>query len=256
MTTFGNMTTFGKVLIFLNLVLSIAGAAWAMGLYTQRINWTGKARGDGSEDKIKALTDRIKDRMIGLAAAESRYAAEPTRLLGMENVRASAQVAYRAQLSQLEAGDQPCKEVVVKDGAVVMDPNPQSNWLPLFQPAKDRHGNAMPSIKLQLTAISKTQDAIHQVMLDIDKAHKDNANITALLIGDKGLRERLAREHAKARKIEDVIIRRDVDKGINDGDLRARTRDYEVERALLAERNKQLEERVKELEKTGVARQP
>src|SRR5258708_13636324 len=144
MTTFGNMTTFGKVLIFLNLVLSIAGAAWAMGLYTKRINWTGKARGDGSEDKIKALTDKIKDRMIGLAGAESRYAAEPTRLLGMENVRASAQVAYRARLIQLDAGDEPCKEVDVKDGAVVMDPNPQSGSLPKVLPPQDRHGNAMP----------------------------------------------------------------------------------------------------------------
>src|SRR5258708_39042356 len=135
--------------------------------------------------------------------------------------------------------------------------DPKSNWLPRLQDnAKDRHGYTMRSIKMQLTDISKTQDDIQQLMLEIDKAHKDKANITALLIGDKGLRERLAREHAKARKIEDVIIRRDVDKGINDGDLRARTRDYEVERALLAERNKQLEERVKELEKTGVARQP
>ncbi|MFL5244573.1 MAG: hypothetical protein ACJ8FY_20935 [Gemmataceae bacterium] len=250
------MTTFGKVLIFLNLVLALAGAAWAMGLYTQRVNWTGKAGPDGTPGKVQALTDKIKDRLNGLAIAEARYGAEPSRLFGLENFRASAQATYRAQLAQLQDGDQNCKEVVVKDGAVVMDPNPQSNWLPLFQAAKDRNGNPMRSIKMQLGEISKTQDSIHQVMLDIDKAHKDNARITALLIGDKGLRERLASEHAKARKIEDAIIHRDVDKGIYDGDLRARTRDYEVERALLAERNKQLEERVKELEKTGVARQP
>src|SRR5260370_38642657 len=96
MTTFGNMTTFGKVLIFLNLVLSIAGAAWAMGLYTQRINWTGKARGDGSEDKSKALTDRIKDRMIGLAGAENATAAKPTLLLRMETDRRATQATHRA----------------------------------------------------------------------------------------------------------------------------------------------------------------
>ena len=134
--------------------------------------------------------------------------------------------------------------------------DPKANWLPLFQQAKDRQGTPMLSIATQLAAIHKTQDAIQQTMIAIAQAHKDNSEITALLIGDKGLRERLAQELAKTVNIEGTIAHRDLEKGTKDGELRSRTRDYEVERALLSERNKQLTERVKELEKTGVARQP
>jgi hypothetical protein len=248
------MTMFGKVLIFLNLVLSIAGAAWAMALYTQRVNWTAKAGADGTQGKIKELTDKINQRQAALALSEARFDLAPAQLFYAENLRAAAQEKYRQQLALLNAGDQPVQEVVVKDGVVVVDP--KAPYLPQFQQAKDRQGAAMPSISNQLAAIHKVQDSIRQVMVDIDKAHVDNAQITALLIGDKGLRERVAQEHAKTTKIEDTLARRDLEKGTKDGELRTRTRDYEVERALLAERNKQLEERIKELEKMGVARQP
>jgi hypothetical protein len=248
------MTTFGKVLIFLNLVLSIAGAAWAMALYTQRVNWTAKAGADGTQGKIKELTDKINQGQAALALSEARFDSAPAQLFYAENLRAIAQDTYSKQLAQLNAGEQPAQEVVVKDGIVVVDP--KAPYLPLFQQAKDRQGALMPSIGNQLSGIHKIQDNIRQVMVDIDKAHADNAQITALLIGDKGLRERVAQEHAKTTKIEESLARRDLDKGTKDGELRTRTRDYEVERDLLAERNKQLEERIKELEKTGVARQP
>lgn len=248
------MATFGKVLVFLNLVLSIGAAAWAMGLYTQRINWTNKAGADGAAPRIKELADAINQRYSALSVAQARFTNAPNQLFTVETFRSLAQSSYRQQLALLNSGNANVLEVAVKDGVVAMDP--KANWLPFLREAKDRQGASMPSIAVQLAAIHKTQDAIHKTMVDIDKAHVDNYQITALLIGDKGLRERLAQENAKTVKIEESIARRDVEKGTKDGELRTRTRDYEVERALLAERNKQLEERVKELEKTGVARQP
>jgi hypothetical protein len=248
------MTTFGKVLIFLNLVLSIAGAGWAMALYTQRVNWTAKAGADSTPGKIQALADKIKQRLAALELSESRFDSAPAQLFYAENLRAIAQDTYSKQIASLNSGKQNIEEVKVTNGVVVVDP--KANWLPEFRKAKDRQGAEMPSIAAQLAAIHKTQDTIKQVMVDIGKAHEDNGQITALLIGDKGLRERVAQEHAKNGTIEGTLARRDVEKGTKDGELRTRTRDYEVERALLAERNKQLEERIKELEKTGVARQP
>jgi hypothetical protein len=248
------MTTFGKVLVFLNLVLSIGAAALAMGLYTQRVNWTGKPGADGTPGKIKDLADKINQRYAALGVAQARFGAAPTQLFLAENLRSAGQSTFRQQLADLNNGNQPLLEVVVKDGAVVMDP--KANWLPMFVQAKDRQGLPMLSIASQLAAIHKTQEATQKTMVEIAQAHKDNSEITALLIGDKGLRERLAQELAKTVNIEETIAHRDLDKGTKDGELRTRTRDYEVERALLSERNKQLNERIKELEKTGVARQP
>ena len=71
------MTTFGKVLVFLNLVLSIGAAAWAMGLYTQRVNWTGKASADGTPGKIKDLADKINQRYAVLGVAQARFVRPP-----------------------------------------------------------------------------------------------------------------------------------------------------------------------------------
>src|SRR5262249_2217380 len=105
------MTTFGKVLIFLNLVLSLAGAAWAMALYTQRVNWTAKAGADGTQGKIKELTDKINQRQAALALAEARFDLAPAQLFYAENLRAAAQEKYRQQLALLNAGDQPVQEV-------------------------------------------------------------------------------------------------------------------------------------------------
>jgi hypothetical protein len=239
----------------LNLVLSIGAAACAMGLYSNRINYTGKAVADGTQGKIKELADKINQRYAALSVAQARFDSAPSQLFGLENVRSLAQNTYRDQIALLNSGDKNnLQETEVKDGVVVMDP--KDNWLPKLKEAKDRQGAPMQSIAAQLAAIHKTQDAIKQTMVAIAKAHKDNGDITNLLIGDKGLRERLAQEYAKSVNIEETIARRDVEKGTKDGELRTRTRDYEVERALLSERNKQLTERVKELEKTGVARQP
>src|SRR5437660_98144 len=122
------MTTFAKVLVFLNLVLSIGAAACAMGLYTNRINYTGKAVADGTPGKIKDLADKINQRYAALSVAQARFDSAPTQLFGLENVRSLAQTTYRDQIALLNSGEKNLLETEVKDGVVV--PDPKANWLP------------------------------------------------------------------------------------------------------------------------------
>src|SRR5438105_5003555 len=98
------MTTLGKVLIFVNLALSIGAAAWAMALYTQRVNWTGKPSADGTQGKTKELADKINQRYAAFTVAQARFDSEPRLLFVAENYRAAAQATYSQQLAALNSG--------------------------------------------------------------------------------------------------------------------------------------------------------
>ena len=95
------MTLFGKVLVLVNLGLSVAMAAWAIGVYTQRIDWsTNKGTADKApgelvkrQERLRQLTDthgfatlRWRDAVAGVSAVEKKrwqdqlwYAAELKR---------------------------------------------------------------------------------------------------------------------------------------------------------------------------------
>ena len=57
------MTRFGKLLIFMNLILSVIFAGWAAGIYTQRIDWAPARTlfGEPIEDLSGAVLGPVVD---------------------------------------------------------------------------------------------------------------------------------------------------------------------------------------------------
>ena len=54
------MTKLAKILIFITVALSIMMAAWALGVYTNHIDWSAnKATGDRSAGELAKRIDRI-----------------------------------------------------------------------------------------------------------------------------------------------------------------------------------------------------
>ena len=65
------MTKLGKALIFINVALSIGLAAFALGLYANRIEWGG-AKPSDSDSEIARLTTDIKNRQDVLVKSVAR----------------------------------------------------------------------------------------------------------------------------------------------------------------------------------------
>lgn len=83
------MTTFGKILVFLTTVLSFLFLAWAISVYTTRLDWfpppgTPKDEKVGRIDQLKAENDALN---LAIARARSRADLGRVALLGQENRR-------------------------------------------------------------------------------------------------------------------------------------------------------------------------
>ncbi len=104
------MTRFGKLLIFLNLMLSITFAGWAAGVYSQRIDWAPARSlftGELIEDRpgrVKELNDQVK----GLAAlrdlGEVRWQNATLLMVHEQQHRSSYQEWYAQELTTLRTG--------------------------------------------------------------------------------------------------------------------------------------------------------
>src|SRR6266496_4002673 len=97
------MTTFGKILIFINLALSVGMAALALGLYSNRIEWAG-AKPNESEGEIAKLTTEIKNQQGLFGPAVAHWNKEKRDLAEEEDLQARARKFYGEQLELLVKG--------------------------------------------------------------------------------------------------------------------------------------------------------
>src|SRR3954470_5012627 len=65
------MTKLGKVLVFVNLAVSMAMAVWALGIYTQRIEYSAKATADQPAGLVVQRQEAIKQKQALLHGAEA-----------------------------------------------------------------------------------------------------------------------------------------------------------------------------------------
>jgi hypothetical protein len=106
------MTTLGKLLILINVALSIGMAAFALGLYANRIEWAG-AKPSDSEGVINTLTTEIKNRQDLLGRSIVYWKREAAELARRETFQLQARDFYAKQLQALQTGKGPGQPVDV-----------------------------------------------------------------------------------------------------------------------------------------------
>jgi hypothetical protein len=243
------MTLFGKILVVLNLMLGMLMLSWALGVYTQRIDWHSKGGGpDKPMGEIAKRAERSVQLWRALQGSESRWALASRDAWKPQQQRALLAQWYEAQLKTLDAGQAPVKWPVYKDGRLVIA-NDKGLFVPLLEEGKDRAGQPLRPLEVYKKEIEATQKGIQVELEKLLKAQKEDTELTLKLGGDiesggkiKGMRQRLHEEQIKQERVEaEVKI------------LSPLLVNSEVEGELLQKRHDQLVRRIAELKSLGVA---
>jgi hypothetical protein len=255
------MTLFGKTLVFVNLALSFVMLAWAVGVYTESVDWaTPKADKDKAQGELFKLRDRIAPQggfglWDAVKQAEARWKTSNANLAAIEmprdskqkgdTLRAENQRWYAEQLKDLDSADKdkPVKEVVrrEKEGDVVLDDKHPGR--PLMQESRDKLGKPLLGMAYYNKEMGDTTTQIKEAIGDLNKFVAEDAELTAKIGGPKGLRVRLADEEEKRLR---VLSEQDY--------LKPLLVNSQVEGELLQKRHRQLEARKAELtQSAGVA---
>ena len=240
------MTLFGKILVLLNVTLSLLMAAWAVGVYTQHLHWTIDKSVQESEFELNQLRERLAPAGKGftlydeLGATEARWKAAAPVFQTMEPLWAKNQTWYQEQLAELKTSRGPVKMPSYSAGQLEFDPN--NFGLPKMVDATDKAGNPLTGMEAYAKDYADKQVAIKAVMDDVSKLIADDERLTKEIGGPDGLRARLDRE---ADKKKGVLAEEEYLKPLLVNSL--------VEGELLQKRQADLEARVKELRARPVA---
>jgi hypothetical protein len=223
----------GKVLVFVNLVLAIGMAGWAFGVYTGRIDWSNKPpRGELAKRQAT-----VKELWTTLSSAEGRQRASLRTLQTLEALAPVHQAFYKAEMDHLQSGanaGSPARTVAHQNGQMVFN----QNGTPQMVPAKDKNGQPLLSVTHYETELKNTRDATAEAIKLYQKLVDQDTKIVERIVGDKGLRQQLFDEE----QVKQARVRQEIE------DLKPVYVNVLVESQLLDKRQKALEKRVKELE--------
>lgn len=237
------MTLIGKVLVLLNVVLSVAMAFWAVGVYSHYINYStppGRGSAEQNEGLVFQRDNQIKARQEQLAAAEARWRGPYAFLPRIAQQRANNRQWYAEQVQAMQKGPGPAKSVTYKAGQVELDPKQYGR--PLLVDAADVDGQPLQPLQAYVKANEDTNNAIHVAQVELERQTRLDTELTQKIGGDNGLRFQLAREEHKR---HEILAEQDY--------LRPLLVNSLVEGELVTKRQVELKARVKELKAVGVA---
>jgi len=265
------MTKLAKILIFITVALSIMMAAWALGVYTNHIDWSAnKATGDRSAGELAKRIDRItllRSVLSGTAANDDKTKADAVNAVkdyrgstenkprteetagGAENhwrtawavlyrneyYRADYQNWYAQELKKLETGNDKVMTVVYNEGTLVLD----KNGRPQLQEYLDANKKPLYPLDNLRRALADEQKKLDAALVKVGTLIKEETALTEELAGKEGnggMRGQLAREQVKGQKVNQERE-----------DLKPLLINTAVESQLLIKRKEQLEQRVNEL---------
>ncbi len=248
------MTAFGKVLVFCNLVLSLLLMTWALAVWTNRIDFSNtKATGDQAAGEYAKREAVLTNLWADVRPAQGNWRSARKAVADQEAMQAAAWEWYHGEIahniSKAKPGD-PCRMVVYANqadpatgrgkGLIAVDPR---TGFPVMAPAKDRNGK---DLAFCLDTLNQQFDGILKELAEVQDRHKkqidEATELTARLVGDKGLHQRLVDEKQKR---ADVVAEQKL--------ITPLLVNTYVESDLIAKRHKQLVLRKQELEKIGVA---
>jgi hypothetical protein len=246
------MTAFGKLLVFCNLTLSLFLMTWALGVWTNRIDFSNaKATAEQSAGEFAKRDEVLKTLGDGLDPAQRNWRDARGKIADQEARQVADWEFYRAELDHNRTRadkKNPCRTVAYADkdndklGVRKGQIDLAETGLPKMVNVEVPAGNGLPCLATLDAEVAKNVEAI---ALEQDKFIKQTNEATALtqkLVGDKGLQQRLLDEKQKR---ENVLAEQ---KLVGPQRINA----Y-VEYELIGKRNQQLLLRIAELDKIGVA---
>lgn len=125
------MTFTAKILIVVNLAMSLVLAAWALGVYSSRIDFGDTQEKAGVvKGKLREEREKLEQALKYRDTAMTRYDAARASLQAAETRRPELQKWYQEQLTQLQTGmnaagqlvNTPVQELWYEKGALQVDP--------------------------------------------------------------------------------------------------------------------------------------
>jgi hypothetical protein len=249
------MTLFGKILVVINLALSLAMATWAFGVWSNRIDFSN-TKGTGEQAagefarrsaQIEALSPKVAPALAAWENAQRDLTERAQRRLAdlawfqdeMDHLRNKATRDDPARMIAYAA--EPNEAKGIRRGEILLD----ETGRPVVVPAKERSGAPLQSLAHYVAEEQKVLASMEAVQ----KKHADQINeavqLTERLVGtpgNKGLQQRLQEERRKRIDVvaEEEVVRPQLINGVVDSEL-------------ILKRRKALEARIEELKKVGVA---
>jgi hypothetical protein len=261
------MTMFGKIMVFVNLALSLLMATWAFGVWSNRIDFSD-AKGTTPEQAEGEFRKREKEiDSLGKSLTVDLSGLKSVRdiLVKGEDKRREARGWYHNELERMQkAGPGPVKTVVYADkdeavdttegkveiskGQVLLDKDSH----PLLVDAKDAAGKPLKPLESLIAEESKVLSDLDSIQAKHEKQIQEAIQLTKELVGTpgdpgagtpavKGLHQRLIDER---KKLADVTAEEEV--------IRPLLINAVVDSELVLKRQRALEGRIKELKGTAV----
>lgn len=245
------LTRLGKALVFVQLALGVACAAFAAGVYTNRIDWAGTGKGaaaaaSGVFGKKLAEFETWGNGTTGVARiAQVRWEKERAALQALEAKRPREQKWYAEKIAALEGVDAAGQPVDAKIEVLA----PREEGKPEYEPdgrprlvgdetlaSRREYGTRLAQRHREIT---DTEDAIKKLL-------GQEAALTQQIDGvrgkTRGLRDLLQEEQAaQANAVQEF------------DHLKPLRVNREVQAVMLLQRNETLQNRLKELSDKGVA---
>ena len=235
-------TTWGKVLVYANLVLALGMSAWVFGLYSSRIDWSNKpAKGSEPPGELTKRLAMLKDSENAQTTAAERYRFGADNLKRYEQRRPRDDDFFARENGHLESGindRSPLRVVDFKNGEMVLTPDGLPN---MVAPPKNWVGQPFKSLATYEQQQKQSQTDLLASITEYQKLVDEDVQLTGQINGEKGLRQLLFNEV----DVKQARIRQEVE------DLKPLYINILVELQLLEKRHKALEARLKEIEKTG-----
>ncbi len=241
-----NATTVGKSLIIINVILSMVFASWAVGVFTNRINWGGTpgVAGDAAISETGRRSQELKDANAAAAVALGNWKSGNLTLNQLENAyRPQARNWFNAKLKALEDGAQPITSLAyAADGRLQLGAEGKPIPGPDGQPLKARSAfrqaiaGVDAEIKQQNEQANKDLQAAEQLTIELNGVREGN------LVKQKGLRDLKAEEElAHQNALAEIQY------------LRPFRFNRQAEGELLQKRQDSLAQRLEELKKVSAA---
>jgi len=235
------MSLLGKILVFVNLGLSFLMAGWALSVYVNRVDFSNTPAKEGQPPgEMLGRKARVEELSKALGAPLTAWRVGRASVLYQEGRRGPDRLWYADQLEHLRSADAeaPIRTATIESGLPVLD----ATGRPKLSDVKDPFGKPLRSLAAYNQAEEMSRQEIDSVLGDYKKQIEEDKRLTQLMLGPKGLQQRLADEKAKR---EGVVEEQQVTRPLLINTV--------VESGLILKRRKQLEARIEELKKVGVA---
>lgn len=244
------MTFLGKLLVLVNLVISLMLATFALGMFTNRIDWpdkTAKTGGSGASQgvlsKKKAELAQWRDAM---APAYTRWQELRKAVLEEEAKQPEDRKWYQEQMGILETGknsagaEAPIQTFKYMDKTLVLDDKGRPKLEPIVQDAKDSPVKCAVAGKADWKeVVEEIQETEKNILAKLEEQEKLSGQVNGGK-GELGLRVLLEEQERAARAVSAEIDY-----------LRPQRVNRQAEADVLLRRTSGLERRVEELQNKG-----